>query len=1078
MADGDKHQGGGAAANNGLMLAMLVAVGSYFIAHQAPLDTTRPPAMEVPLFEKSGHQDIVSRLWQDPFAAGAQLDEKKTECEPAKPETRDLRHCTSPLFDASGKRIADLVIGVMVPGAPYVDIAETRRRLRYAVTSALQAENFLPEDAQRIGYFRPEANPKTDATSPSPLPLPEVVPFELWFQATTVFGSRRNVLILWIDEDVLTRTKMPFAQVLRLIDIVRRPTVKPPSLPAAPQQQPLPFNVIGPSSSELLFKMVLEGDVRRCGDTPVEDKPKNRTRRHIVIDTQPISCAENDISFYAYGATYGGKKFGESLNQTDIAKLFKEKHKVGFLRTISSNDVLAKAIVDDLKRRCIEPGKITHRDRCLDPVLGGRAGSPKKQHLALIYERDTVYGNDILSTFQNRFITSIDGEPDKGCAVTDNSENCGWIHRLAYLRGLDGALPPTGFKAKQEAKAGVAPSERTQDSSSAAKPSKDSPYLERPFGPGQFDYLRRMAERLKKEDEEARRNGDAGIRAIGILGDDVIDKLAVLRAFHPMFPEAVFFTTDWDAALTMPDELAWTRNLLVASSFGPELDKSIQGDAPPFRSNYQSSIFLSTRLALEERVSDGCDPKKNPDSKCPPPVVDRSQIEAGLKSPRLFEIERSGAVLSLQTEKQDSAEAPGASATLPLHPKIEGIHPQISKEAQWGWGGLALIPALLLAATGLGLFRTGKAAKSSTLVFGLALIFLLESIVLLCWDWFAPWVTTDGTNDGLGEPIALLAGVSVWPTIYLVTVATILSICLIIDAWRELGDNIDEIREDMKLKTPAVAVDGKSATKDIKEAWKKYEDLNDPWARFIRVLVLTSIMIGVYYALCTIYSSPNPPTRGDHILTSCIWPLVIWVMTFFLVFLVFIVFDSTFWCLHFVNILRRHPSKWPDETHTKYGKELEFHDPPLLEEWIDLSFIAKRTKCISKLIYYPSAILAIAIISRSTAFANYPPSPPIIITQALGFIGVFGCAMMLCFAAEKARQTTKKKLKEGISKVQTAESPSVKTEQLKTLLQLVDELDEGAFVPLWHQPPIRALLLPISGIGWSALLEYRLLPGL
>ena len=90
----------------------------------------------------------------------------------------------------------------------------------------------------------------------------------------------------------------------------------------------------------------------------------------------------------------------------------------------------------------------------------------------------------------------------------------------------------------------------------------------------------------------------------------------------------------------------------------------------------------------------------------------------------------------------------------------------------------------------------------------------------------------------------------------------------------------------------------------------------------------------------------------------------------------------------------------------------------------------------------------------------------------------FGCAMMLGFSAEKARQTTKAKLKAGISKVQAAKSPGVKTEQLKTLLQLVDDLDEGAFVPLWRQPPIRALLLPISGIGWTALLEYRLLPGL
>ena len=212
-------------------------------------------------------------------------------------------------------------------------------------------------------------------------------------------------------------------------------------------------------------------------------------------------------------------------------------------------------------------------------------------------------------------------------------------------------------------------------------------------------------------------------------------------------------------------------------------------------------------------------------------------------------------------------------------------------------------------------------------------------------------------------------------------------------------------------------------------------------------------------------------------MTSYIWKIDVWVLTFSLVFLVFLVGDATYWCLRFVNIWRGGPTEWPDATRRKYGDELEYHDR-LLEEWIDLSFIVKRTKCISKLIYYPSAILAISIISRSVAFANYPPSPPIIIIETLGFLSVFGCAMMLGFSAEKARQTTKAKLKAGISKVQAAKSPGVKTEQLKTLLQLVDDLDEGAFVPLWRQPPIRALLLPISGIGWTALLEYRLLPGL
>jgi hypothetical protein len=91
---------------------------------------------------------------------------------------------------------------------------------------------------------------------------------------------------------------------------------------------------------------------------------------------------------------------------------------------------------------------------------------------------------------------------------------------------------------------------------------------------------------------------------------------------------------------------------------------------------------------------------------------------------------------------------------------------------------------------------------------------------------------------------------------------------------------------------------------------------------------------------------------------------------------------------------------------------------------------------------------------------------------------IFGCAMMLCFSAEKARETTKSKLMKGMVAAKAADPSGPKPAQLETLLALVDGLREGSFVPLSQQPPIRALLLPLGGLGWTALLDYRILPGL
>lgn len=85
---------------------------------------------------------------------------------------------------------------------------------------------------------------------------------------------------------------------------------------------------------------------------------------------------------------------------------------------------------------------------------------------------------------------------------------------------------------------------------------------------------------------------------------------------------------------------------------------------------------------------------------------------------------------------------------------------------------------------------------------------------------------------------------------------------------------------------------------------------------------------------------------------------------------------------------------------------------------------------------------------------------------------------MLCFSAEKARETTKSKLMKGMVAAKAADPSGPKPAQLETLLALVDGLREGSFVPLSQQPPIRALLLPLGGLGWTALLDYRNLPGL
>ena len=96
------------------------------------------------------------------------------------------------------------------------------------------------------------------------------------------------------------------------------------------------------------------------------------------------------------------------------------------------------------------------------------------------------------------------------------------ISYYSYLLGLDGKTArETGGEAKDAAKK---PS--TKNDKDAAR--SEAVQIEHAEGQGQFDYLRRMAASMKRNDQMSRATTGRGYRAIGIVGSDVYDKLIVM----------------------------------------------------------------------------------------------------------------------------------------------------------------------------------------------------------------------------------------------------------------------------------------------------------------------------------------------------------------------------------------------------------------------------------------------------------------------------------------------------------------------------------------------------------------------
>ena len=109
----------------------------------------------------------------------------------------------------------------------------------------------------------------------------------------------------------------------------------------------------------------------------------------------------------------------------------------------------------------------------------------------------------------------------------------------AYLRGLDGVVPR-----RKETKASNS-SEGEADTQAAGQGKRTTEIDtaangERARGQGQFDYLRRLAHSIRAKDDELQQDGKGHIAAIGILGHDIYDKLLILQALRPEFPDTIF----------------------------------------------------------------------------------------------------------------------------------------------------------------------------------------------------------------------------------------------------------------------------------------------------------------------------------------------------------------------------------------------------------------------------------------------------------------------------------------------------------------------------------------------------------
>jgi hypothetical protein len=1004
-------------------LLPLLAVLAGVIATYKPLVSERPSVPAEKTAPVIAAQDVDARLWQDPIGVAetqkALLDEQieKGVVKKGSAESHDISALTCLLHEHACEfpgRV--LLLAVMVDSGPYSEQAESRLRTRVAVLEGLSESGFVPVDGEHIGFVT--ANwplPETNTHSP-PIERALLLP---WEECEAVDDSKnvfpigtKRVVVVWLP--AVSFDSNPLRCFAALIDRLAPEDIR----------DQIHVKLIGPASSTGLESMIREAWWYPLW--PVNSEAASAMQKALdgVSIISPRATASNLELF----STAHVPMPSTDKPVTTILEEFMNPGARGglhFVRTIAPDDwVLAELVAELARRRITVVPQIMPDGRVIS----------RPAHIVILSEWDTAYGRSLGWTF------------------VPWNERPRLIHSYHYLRGIDGQLP--GAPAKDNQREQEQKTQLGQNSSA----------VEATEGLNQSDYLRRLAWQMKEDNASWQRDDGFGIRAIGVLGSDIYDKLMILRALRPQFPEAVFFTNNYDAHFERRDDWDVTHNLVIASPFGSTLPPEIypRQRIPPFRDSNQTSMYVGTLVATGRMTEE--------------------EAEYLSWQPHIFEIGRRG---GYDFRRSWYRWDPDKSK------KVESRYGKNENTKTWFrdwltargvmWRLIIIALAVLAIAAwisvsiarrtlpggGTALERLKRALVSTVfwLVCGGPLIIFAVALIAQYW---AP-----------EEPLAFFLGISIWPTEILRLIAFMLAIFFMfkanfdlranakrIDAefsfgplpltpfrWRDLGIGF----EHWQMKQPAG-----SSRFSAEEAWHAYLCRNKFWPRFIRIGILFALYSVFAFTILHLFPQPLSPARGE--MAFSIDTFVFYLAGVGLLLLSFYVVDAIQLNSNFIRMFGREVTKWGrgvvDRSHLS---------PPLTEKELsaynEIFFVAQRTQAVAPLIWYPLLVLTLIVVARASLFDNWTWPASLVLIYVIMAAWALGSAILLRRAAEQLRGTALNDLRRFRLLGRDVEA---KRQMFDQLITEIRDLKTGAFAPLTDQPFIRAVLFPGAAVGLLA----------
>jgi len=1033
------------------ILLLVVGFGGYLFLER-PFESQRPDRVEAFTSLGENLEDVDARLWEDPLRTVYEHQKQKGgEGHPHGVEAL-ADQIEEALHDERPPGSSIQLLGVMIPGGPYPEDVERRRRRRTALLSGLALAGFVPRRSERIGYFLHHPGP--DAAT-------WTVPFE-WLELESSTLELRElpskVLILWLDEGHLRSS--PLAGIAGFFREL---------LEGSGSGADVHLGLLGPASSDTLRAMIRD-------NPPGGDDASilGRLRVH-----SPWATASAELLFEP--GELDKPEEAEDREAIDLA-IQKELGVEEFRSTVFRDDRLAGLLLDELKLRGVE------LDR-----LGDQASDAR---VVLVSEWDTLYGRALPKAFTQALLKRSCKE-DEDCPHTTpraHEDRLRHVWRYTYLRGLDGLGPR--WDGGESAKSPGATTESERSSSGLRTTEKR---LERAVGPAQLDALRRLATDLQNR---AAAEG-VTIRAIGVLGSDLYDKQLILQALRRPFRHAVFFTTDLDARLLHPASYRWSHNLVVASSYGLDPVALLPEDCPVrsagafrtarFRDAYQVSTFRATLRALSPKLlaaSETTAEEAEPGDK------------VALAQPQLFEVGRRGAVpLSPQRPEGSLALLLGVLGlgaggvvlltVAPLEVRRRGslVRPffqdrpeKVHRVLVLALGGLVFVGLWWLSVHSWEplYFSQGVSIWPTQLVRALALV--------VCWLLLLRALrelkdNTRRLQEELGlpgetpDPISLKTRWHRWWSRWEGLRQARLGGQRVHEP-RRLGLLVAFFTRIYRWVWPGRWKGGFGKKVSASRCWRRYRHLSQWRYRLERIvpMALGYLLFGIL--LARQLGRPFVPARGAEAFFADRFVLIVSVLS--MIVLTFFVLDETLLCRALIRQLRGGPSRWPVKALHELRRRYRLPDEAL-PTFADTHFIAELTAVSGRLVIYPFVVFTLMMIARHPIFDRWDWPLGLLLVLSVMVALVAGCALVLRREAEEARKTSLDRLRYSLFQAldeKDGETRGVREKQLRLAQEEVAHLRRGAFGHWSQHPVLRAVLLPFGSLGLLSLVEALSLLGL